>query len=343
MSAMGTRRSIGTAEVMKLRRALTAALAGMMFVQPVAAAQGPPHEAPSLASGPVQDAVNRLKPGQYLWMPQIAPDGPVLVWVNLTTQRAIVFRNGVAIGISTISSGKPGHDTPTGVFTILQKHVEHHSNLYDNAPMPFMQRLTWAGVAMHGGQLPGYPASHGCVRLPLAFAKLLFGVTNIGLTVVVSKGEAVPRFAPTGQPLSGPMGDSGVAADGTWQWRPELSPNGPVSILVSTSEKVVRVVRNGIEIGSAPVTLSASVQTPAAYFLHRMDPEGPHWIRLPLPGQEQAEGEAISDTGERPSVPPAFRERVLAALRPGATLIITSDRLGTPAPALPVLEGRGGH
>ena len=327
---------------MMFRRAFAAALAGVLISQPVAAAEAQVAGAPpSLASGPIQDAVGRLKPGQYLWMPQIAPEGPVLVWVNLTSQRAIVFRNGVAIGISTISSGKPGHDTPTGVFTILQKHVEHHSNLYDNAPMPFMQRLTWAGVAMHGGYLPGYPASHGCVRLPLAFAKLLYGVTNIGLTVVISKGEAVPRFAPTGQPLSGAIAESGDEA--AWQWRPELSPAGPVSILVSTSDKMVRVLRNGIEIGNAPVALSASVQTPAAYFLHRMDPEGPHWIRLPLPGQEQAGGEAISDTGQRPSVPPAFRARVLEVLRPGTTLIITSDRLVEPAPALTVLEGQGGR
>lgn len=326
---------------MKLEGILAVALAGAALVQPLAAQEQVAASTPSLSSGPIQEAVSRLKPGQYLWMPQIAPEGPVLVWVNLTTQRAVVFRNGVAIGISTISSGKPGHETPTGVFTILQKHVEHHSNLYDNAPMPFMQRLTWTGVAMHGGQLPGYAASHGCVRLPLAFAKLLFGVTNVGLTVVISKGE-VPRFAPSGQPLSGRTTEGG-AADAAWLWRPELSPSGPVSILVSTADRMVRVLRNGIEIGHSSVTLPGSVQTPAAYFLHRMDPEGPHWIRLPLPGQEQLSGEALSDTGERPSVPPEFRARVLEALRPGTTLILTSDRLGTPAPALTVLEGRGGR
>jgi lipoprotein-anchoring transpeptidase ErfK/SrfK len=94
------------------------------------------------------------------------------VIITLPRQLAFVYRNGVLIGVSTVSSGTKGHATPTGVFTVLQKKVEHYSNLYNAAPMPYMQRLTWDGIAMHAGNLPGYPASHGCVRLPKAFAKL---------------------------------------------------------------------------------------------------------------------------------------------------------------------------
>ena len=139
---------------------------------------------PSLAGGTVLEAAQRLKPGEFLWAPQVAPEGPLLIVISLATQRAVVYRNGVPIGITTVSTGKPGHSTPTGIFTILQKHVEHYSNLYDNAPMPYMQRLTWGGIALHGGHLPGYPASHGCVRLPHEFARLLFGVTRVGMTVV---------------------------------------------------------------------------------------------------------------------------------------------------------------
>src|SRR3546814_18004653 len=78
-------------------------------------------------------------------------------------------------------------ETPTGIFTILQKKVDHKSNLYDDAPMPYMQRLTWSGIAMHAGNLPGYPASHGCIRLPLAFAEHLYGVTQLGLTVIITQ------------------------------------------------------------------------------------------------------------------------------------------------------------
>lgn len=127
-----------------------------------------------------------LEPGEYLWNPEVAPTGPVVIVVSLPEQRAHVYRNGLRIGVSTISSGKPGHETPTGTFPILQKRVEHYSNLYDNAPMPHMQRLTWDGIALHAGRIPGYPASHGCIRLPKEFAKLVFGVTNHGTTVVVA-------------------------------------------------------------------------------------------------------------------------------------------------------------
>ena len=127
-----------------------------------------------------------LKAGDYQWTPEISPAGPLVVVVSLPAQRAHVYRNGIRIGVSTISSGKPGHETPTGVFPILQKREEHYSNLYDNAPMPYMQRLTWDGIALHAGRIPGQPASHGCIRLPKAFAKALFSVTERGVNVVVA-------------------------------------------------------------------------------------------------------------------------------------------------------------
>ena len=130
--------------------------------------------------------VATLEPGEFLWHPEVSPSGPVVVVVSLPEQRAHVYRNGLRIGVSTVSSGKPGHSTPTGVFPILQKRVEHYSNLYDNAPMPYMQRLTWGGVALHAGRIPGYPASHGCIRLPREFAELLYDVTSHGTTVVVA-------------------------------------------------------------------------------------------------------------------------------------------------------------
>ena len=91
-----------------------------------------------------------------------------------------VFRNGVRIGRSTVSTGKQGKRTPTGVFTVLQKKVDHESSIYKGAKMPHMQRLTWTGIALHAGQLPGYPASAGCVRLPVDFAAKLYPVTTIG-------------------------------------------------------------------------------------------------------------------------------------------------------------------
>lgn len=127
-----------------------------------------------------------LAPGEFEWAPELAPQGPMVVVVSLPEQRAHVYRDGVRIGVSTISSGKPGNETPTGVFPILQKKRMHHSNLYNNAPMPFMQRLTWDGIALHAGKIPGTPASHGCVRLPHAFSKLLFEETEHGMLVVIA-------------------------------------------------------------------------------------------------------------------------------------------------------------
>ena len=150
---------------------------------------------PSLEAGTVIEAAGRLNPGEYLWAPQVAPEGPVLVVVNRTTQRLVVYRNGVPIGISTVSTGRPGYATPTGIFTILQKHVEHYSNIYDDAPMPYMQRLTWRGVALHAGNLPGYPASHGCIRLPHEFAAKLFAATEVGTQVVIAEPDGPPTRA----------------------------------------------------------------------------------------------------------------------------------------------------
>lgn len=140
------------------------------------------HPAASGALSPAMD----LQPGDYVWTPELSPAGPLVIVVSLPGQRAHVYRNGTRIGVSTISSGKPGHETPTGVFPILQKRAEHHSNLYDNAPMPYMQRLTWDGIALHAGRIPGKPASYGCIRLPMAFAKSLFAATERGVTVVVA-------------------------------------------------------------------------------------------------------------------------------------------------------------
>jgi lipoprotein-anchoring transpeptidase ErfK/SrfK len=136
-----------------------------------------------------------LKPGEYLWQPEIAAAGPVELVVSIPLQRAFVYRGGVLIGVTTVSTGKPGHRTPVGSFDILEKRREHYSNLYNNAPMPFMQRLTWGGIALHAGQIPGRPASHGCVRLPLAFAKALFGVTRVGATVHIVDTKPAPLEA----------------------------------------------------------------------------------------------------------------------------------------------------
>jgi hypothetical protein len=134
----------------------------------------------------VMERAARLSPGQFVWEPEAASTGPVFLVIDLTRQRVLLYRGGAPIAASTISSGSKGRETPIGVFTILQKEVVHRSRTYDDAPMPYMQRLTPQGVAMHAGNLPGYPASHGCIRLPKAFAKLLYGVTELGTPVMIT-------------------------------------------------------------------------------------------------------------------------------------------------------------
>jgi hypothetical protein len=136
-----------------------------------------------------------LGPGQFVWEPKAASTGPLFLVIDLTRQRVLLYRGGVLVAASTISSGSEGRETPTGVFTILEKKVVHRSRTYDDAPMPYMQRLTAKGVAMHAGNLPGYPASHGCIRLPNDFAKLLYGVTELGTPVMITDDEQARKAA----------------------------------------------------------------------------------------------------------------------------------------------------
>lgn len=133
----------------------------------------------------IEDAAATLGPNKFVWSDPGTAD-PVTVVVSLPQQQAFVYRGGALVAATSVSTGKDGNETPLGVYPILQKNEKHRSNLYDDAPMPFMQRLTWDGIALHAGRNPGFPDSHGCVRLPAAFAKRLFGVTDLGTTVVVT-------------------------------------------------------------------------------------------------------------------------------------------------------------
>ena len=126
-----------------------------------------------------------LRPGDNVWASSVPSDGETRVVVDLLTQMTYVYRGDKLIGASTMSSAKTGHITPYGYWSILEKRPFYRSKKYDNAPMPFMQRIDNYGIAFHGGVNPGYPASHGCMRLPMKFAEKLYGVTKIGTKVVI--------------------------------------------------------------------------------------------------------------------------------------------------------------
>ena len=282
-----------------------------------------------IGNGSVVAIVQHLKAGEFVWAPQIAPDGPVLMIVNLKTQRAVLYRNGVPIAATTVSTGKPGRSTPTGIFTILEKQVVHHSSKYNNAPMPYMERLTWGGVALHAGQLPGYPASHGCIRIPPAFAQRLYGVTRLGMTVVITDREITPRVAPNPQ-LVGSEAEGSSVVD----WHPERSPSGPVSIVISAADKHALVLRNGLIIGSGPVTVDGSVTGTFAYELRSVDAAGQHWIRLEL--DSDSTGDVPSQEWRRFHSSDTFRKAVASVVGQGTTVVVTSDSLEASAAGVPV-------
>lgn len=287
-----------------------------------------------LSSGSVTEIVAKLRPGQYVWAAQVAPNGPTLLIVNLATQRAVLYRNGVPIAASTVSTGRPGYSTPTGVFTILQKHVEHYSTTYDNAPMPYMQRLTWKGIALHAGNLPGYPASHGCVRLPAGFAKLLYGATTLGMTVVITNEATTPRLAPTTDIVASRAESIEGVADQI-EWHPEKSSKGPVSIVVSAADRRAVVLRNGTIIGSGPVTVEGTVDGTWAYALRDIDAKGQHWFRLQLSNGAPSQ-HVGPEEWQRFVAPEAFKRDVASVLEPGATIVVTADSLKAGAVAQPL-------
>lgn len=315
----------------------------------------PAAQAQSVVSPP---DVRALKPGEFLWYPQIAPEGPVVLVVSLDEQRAYVYRNGIAIGVSTISSGKTGKETPTGVFTILQKNKDHRSNLYNDAPMPYMQRLTWDGIALHGGHLPGYPASHGCVRLPQAFAEKLFSITRFGDSVVVANAKASPASVVHPAVLA-PVIAGGQAAHPALSayevyWNEAASPEGPVSILVSLYDQRVSVLRNGVMIGSAPLqkvqdfalngTVLLVMTTEMEDIPSLLDPQQKEhrWVAHRVLGDADTPMPSLRSLGDAFWIPQDFARRLYGILTPGTTVLL-SDLPGvraTPAeqPTVPVLE-----
>lgn len=296
-----------------------------------------------------------LAPGDFVWLPQLAPSGPMAIVVSLPAQRAYVYRNGVRIGVSTVSTGRPGNDTPPGIYTILEKHREHYSNLYDNAPMPFMQRLSWDGIALHAGAVPGYPASHGCVRLPSAFAEALFADTKPGAVVVIAAGETFPPgvvspgvFSPIDATTGAPA--TGLARSGQWEWAPERSQEGPLAILISLRDKRAVVLRNAVEIGTSELWVDGAPITGTQAFVLLEGtlpessvavPERPalRWMSLALP-EQVVEPEALRQAfaARRLSIPREFARRVYDELRPGATVVVTDQPLAPAEGAVNVLS-----
>ncbi len=148
-----------------------------------------PIPSPAVKPGLKPGAKANLKPDPAKDPNSSMPKGPLQIVVSIADQHVTLYSNGIHVAQSPVSTGVQGRPTPTGVFSIIQKDRFHHSNLYSNAPMPFMERITWSGVALHEGPLPGYPASHGCIRMTHEFAARLWSITRLGVRVIVARNE----------------------------------------------------------------------------------------------------------------------------------------------------------
>jgi hypothetical protein len=285
-----------------------------------------------------------LKAGEWVWGGDDKNAGPMAVVVSLTEQRAYVYRNGILMAWTTVSSGKTGHETPTGVFTILQKDKDHRSSLYNSAPMPYQQRLTWDGIALHAGGLPGYPESHGCVHLPSAFAAKLFDASNMGMTVVVAEeGKAPVSLVHPGalspiDPTTGKDVDIPLLEDGrAWRWEPGRAPEGPLSIVLSRSDRILFVYRNGTEVGRTRITLNTPTPRTGthAYIVAAgyvppvagnvdVAASMPSWIAIGVPGREDEAGASLpAEEVNQVVIPDAFKALVLPLVQPGTVLVAT--------------------
>jgi hypothetical protein len=275
----------------------------------------------------------------------------MVMLVSLDEQRIYVYRNGVAIGESRISSGRRGHETPTGVYAILQKERQHRSNLYENAPMPFMQRLSWDGLALHAGVLPGHPASHGCIRLPEVFAERLYEISPRGTVVVVSDKRVAPpeinhpaAIAPLG--LGGMHPDVADREDAPW---PD-DDGGPVSIVASTHDRALFVLQSGRLIARTPLSVPDGymiggmllyvrrADTPA----DKAEPDGGSWSAYRILGEGVAP--APRDLAARLKVPDAFGAKLRERIAIGTTVLVTDlpARGGQPVPYGTLLEAQEG-
>jgi hypothetical protein len=181
------------------------------------------------------------------------PNGPLMIVVSIASQRVSLYADGTYVAHGPVSTGMRGHPTPIGIFTVLQKDRYHHSNIYSGAPMPFMQRITWSGVAIHQGVLPGYPASHGCIRTSNEFATRLWGITKVGVRVIVARNDVAPAtfasprlFVPRQVAVAEPVADT----------KPEAKPD-PKPELRSAMAPAPTPASAGLRVAGPPTAAPA--------------------------------------------------------------------------------------
>ncbi|MDK3073555.1 L,D-transpeptidase [Sedimentitalea sp. JM2-8] len=287
----------------------------------------------ALLAGPlvgqhVYKELHELKPGEFTWHPERQPYGPVAVIVSLTDQRVHIYRNGIRIAVSTCSTGKTGHETPTGVFVVLQKDRDHRSSTYNNAPMPNMNRLTWDGIALHAGNLPGYPASHGCVRLPLKFSALLFEITHLGTPVIIADEHHFPvDVVHPGMILANHAETEFEHVVSTLEGRKHpsdwtLDDAYPItSMIASSHDRRIVVIENDVEIADGPLIWDGDPLGAHVYVLKgaHEGAQGMHWQALTYGTSQSAEMQDL----ERVRTDEAFSQQIRKRFHPGMIYIMT--------------------
>ncbi|MBR1128915.1 L,D-transpeptidase family protein [Bradyrhizobium iriomotense] len=236
------------------------------------------------------------------------PQGPLVIVVSIERQKVTIYDTNGMFAESPVSTGMKGHSTPMGVFSVIQKHKFHHSNIYSGAPMPYMQRITWSGVAMHAGVLPGYPASHGCIRMPMAFAVKMWNWTKMGARVIVAPGEMTPhsfqhpllasvRVPPQPAASLEPQtnvadkADKGAAAKVT-EAKPLETRTASADSVLELRSSVGHTVMSDITTGNAPARTEAAATTDKA---------------------EATSETKTAETAEAPKAPAATDDKVEAA------------------------------
>jgi hypothetical protein len=287
----------------------------------------------ALISGPllgqqVFKEVHDLSPGEFTWHPEIQPTGPVAIVVSLDEQLVHVYRNGLRIAVATCSTGKEGHETPTGVFVVLQKDRDHRSSTYNNAPMPNMNRLTWDGIALHAGNLPGYPASHGCVRLPLNFSALLFEITHLGTPVIISASNHEPvDVVHPGLVLSGYSVHEFDEVLSTLEPRKhpkdwdEAVVHPITSVIASSTDARILVLENNLEVLEGDLVWDGKPLGSHVYTLKgpNAGAKGMHWEALTY---DVRDGSGVPDLS-RVEAQPAFNRDLKKYIHPGMLVVLT--------------------
>jgi hypothetical protein len=274
-----------------------------------------------------------LQPGQFFWHLDRSPTGPVAIIVSIPRQLVFVYRNGILIGVSSCSTGKPGHSTPAGVFTILQKAKVHTSATYGEA-MPDMQRVTWKGIALHVGDLPGYPDSHGCVHLPTEFADDVYGVTQIGTPVIIAGGHSDPAAVADPGPILGFTAKEEIDAKLGSKLHPPSSPDAVMSILVSRADMKIYVLQNAdIVAEGAAIIKDPSEPIGSNVFVWQggdaSGGNGSSWLGLGFHAEPRSPAMPDTDAIQRIDGAPEIMDFIRRRIKPG-TVLVTTDLPATP-------------